>query len=89
MVSNFSASATTVHSGKSMLIEELQAERKEQAAHMMHLAALVNFISSKSNGPPEKLTRDWRRGSNQNNIETQTCKNCKKNWVTHANNMCM
>ena len=72
VVSNFAASATTVHSKNFTLIKEFQAKRKEQVAQMKRLTALVNYIASKSDRPPEDPTRDWHRGDNQNNNKTRT-----------------
>ena len=57
VVSKFAASATTVHSKNSALIEELQSERKEQAAQMKRLTALVNSIASKSDAPSRSRQR--------------------------------
>ena len=50
-VSNFTASATTVHSDNSTLIIELRAKSKEQASHMKLLTALINSLARKSDGP--------------------------------------
>ena len=67
IVSNFAASATTVHREKSTLIEELRADSKEQTAQIKRLNALVNFLASKSKGPTVDPTRDRCCSGNRNN----------------------
>ena len=54
VVRNFAASATTVHSDNSTLVEELRVDCKEQTAQMKRLTALVNSLASKSNAPPRR-----------------------------------
>ena len=67
VVSNFSVSAATVHSKNSTLIDELQANRKDHTSQTKRLAALVNSLASKNDGPPADPTRDWFHSGNRNN----------------------
>ena len=81
-VGELSASATTIHSEHSTLIEELRFELKGQAAHMKRLAALVNYLAGKSDGPPKRQPYIGATAATAI-IERLVLENCKKAWVTH------
>ena len=85
-ISDFASSASTINA-ESTLLKEMRSERKEQAIQMKQLTALVTAMKGTS-APADPTPRDRAR-RNKSKKPIRTCKNCKKDWVTHEDDDCM